>query len=73
MSQLRNSVVRNTNEQRLTQQVAHLQQQVDNPVLVRRQQVAAMLELKHTQKAIAGELGVSIGTIRNDIKRLNGH
>lgn len=71
MSQLRNSVKRNTHVQELTQQVDTLQQQVDSPMLVRRQQVAAMLGSK-TQKVIAGELGVSVGTIQKDIKALNG-
>ena len=70
MSQLKNSVTRSTANEVLVQQVEVLTQQAD-PVLVRRQQVATMLN-SHTQKAIAGELGVSIGTIRNDIKQLNG-
>ena len=72
MMQLKNSVTRNQKVQVLTQQVTVLQQAINDPVSVRRQQVAQMLE-SHTQKAIAGELGVSVSTIRNDIKVLNGH
>lgn len=71
MNQLKNSVTRNQKVQVLTQQVTILQEAIDNPISTRRQQVAQMLE-SHTQKAIAGELGVSISTVRNDIKALNG-
>jgi len=71
--QLKNSIQRIHKVESLMQQVTVLQQTIDDPVLVRRQQVAQMLE-SHTQKAIAGELGVSISTVRSDIKALNnGH
>lgn len=69
--QLKNSIQRTHKVQVLTQQVTTLQDAIDNPILNRRQQVAQMLE-SHTQKAIAGELGVSVSTVRNDIKVLNG-
>ncbi len=73
MSQLKNSIQRTHKVQSLTQQVTLLQDTIDDPVTTRRQQVARML-LSHTQKAIAGELQVSLSTIRNDIKVLNnGH
>jgi Trp operon repressor len=70
MMQLKNSVTRNHKVQNLTQQVTTLQETIDDPITTRRQQVAGMLE-SHTQKAIAGELGVSISTVRSDIKALN--
>ena len=73
MMQLKNSVKRNTNVQRLTEQVSTLRQVVDNPVQVRRQQVAAMIESGNTQKAIAGELGVSLSTVRGDIKAISSN
>ena len=44
----------------------------DNQVTTRRQQVAT-LKGKVTQADIAKQLGVSISTIRNDMKVLNGH
>lgn len=71
MEQLKGSVIRSHKVEQLTQQVTTLQDAIDNPVTTRRQQVAQMLE-SHTQKAIAGELGVSVSTVRSDIKALNG-
>ena len=71
MMQLKNSIRRNTEVQELTHQVDTLQQQVDSPVTVRRQQVAEMVG-SMSQRLIAEELGVSISTVRNDIKMLNG-
>ena len=68
--QLRNSITRSHKVQSLTQQVQQLTLTIDDPITTRRQQVAGMLE-SHTQKAIAGELGVSISTVRSDIKALN--
>lgn len=56
--------------QRLTQEVATLQQAVDDPLTTRRQLVAGMLGSK-SQRLIAGELGVSVSTVRSDIKALN--
>ena len=44
----------------------------DNQVTTRRQQVAT-LKGKTTQADIAKQLGVSVSTIRNDLKVLNGH
>jgi len=73
MNQLKNNVTRNHKVEQLTQQVQQLTLTIDDPITTRRQQVAGMLE-SHTQKAIAGELGVSISTVRSDIKALNnGH
>lgn len=73
MNQLKNSVTRKHEVQSLTQQVQQLTQVIDNPITTRRQQVARMIADELTQKAIAGELGVSISTVRSDIKALNGN
>jgi DNA-binding CsgD family transcriptional regulator len=79
MSQLKASVARSTHVQRLThevQQVTHeaqqLQQWIDDPITTRRQQVAGMVSAGNSQRAIAGELGISVSTVRSDIKALNG-
>lgn len=82
MMQLKNSVKRQQVTVELTQQlqqvthahaqeVEELQAEVDSPVTYRRHLVASMLGHK-TQKEIAGELDVSISTVRSDIKALNG-
>jgi len=71
MTQLKNSITRNTKVQDLTQEVQQLTQVIDNPVTARRQQVLALKD-KVTQVDISKQLGVSLSTIRNDIKALNG-
>ncbi len=70
--QLKNSIQRTHKVQDLTQQVTLLQGTIDDPITTRRQQVVT-LKGKVTQADIAKQLGVSVSTIRNDIKVLNGH
>ena len=70
--QLKNSIQRTRKVQDLTQQVTTLKDTIDNPILIRRQQVATLKD-SITQADIAKQLGVSISTIRNDLKVLNGH
>jgi hypothetical protein len=69
MMQLKNSIKRTQVVEVLQQQVVELKQEADSPVTYRRQLVASMLGNK-TQKEMAGELEVSISTIRSDIKAL---
>lgn len=58
----------------LQQRVDDLEQQASSPVDERRQRVAALYQEGLTQPQMASELGVSVGTIRNDVKvlKLNG-
>ena len=70
--QLKNSIQRVRKVQDLTQQVTTLKDTIDNPIVNRRQQVATLKD-STTQVDIAKQLGVSISTIRNDMKVLNGH
>lgn len=44
----------------------------DNPIVVRRDRVLSLKQQQVTQSAMAEQLGVSIATIRKDIKALNG-
>jgi Trp operon repressor len=72
--QLKNSIQRTHKVQQLTQQVQQLTLAIDDPVTTRRRQIEAMIAdgRELTQKVMSKKLGVSLSTIRNDIKALNG-
>ena len=82
MEQLKNSVTRSSQPVNIMLTTDNIEQvtninytdavPTDNQVTTRRQQVAT-LKGKTTQADIAKQLGVSLSTIRNDLKVLNGH